>query len=65
MKRLQSRFTIIETTALIAVMTLIVISATPRFTARRLTANICSFSDSRHDAECTGTGKDRQLAKNR
>jgi hypothetical protein len=65
MKRSQSRFTLIEATALIAIMTLIVISATPKFIARQLTANICSFPDFRHQAECLGTGKDRQMAKNR
>lgn len=65
MKRPQSRFTLIEATALIAIMTLIVIFATPKFTARQLTASICSFPDSRHHAECLGTGKDRQVAQNR
>jgi len=65
MKRSQSRFTLIEAMALIAIMMLIVISATPRFTARQLTANICSFPDFHHHAECLGTGKDRQMAKNR
>jgi hypothetical protein len=65
MKRSQSRFTLIEAAALITIMTLIVISATPRFTARQLTKNICSFPDFRHHAECLGTGKDRQIAKNR
>jgi hypothetical protein len=65
MKRPKSRFTLIEATALIAIMTLIVISATPKFTARRLAANICSFPDFRHHAECPGTGKDRQITKNR
>jgi hypothetical protein len=65
MRRPKSRFTLIEATALIAVMTLIVISATPRFAARQLTANICSFPDFRHHAECLGTGKDRQIARNR
>jgi hypothetical protein len=65
MKRSQSRFTLIEATALIAIMALVVISVTPRFKARQLTANICSFPDSRHHAECLGTGKDRQVAKNR
>jgi hypothetical protein len=64
-KRSQSRFTLIEATALIAIMTLIVISATPKFTARQLTANICSFPDFRHHAECPGTGRDRQIAQNR
>ena len=65
MKRSQSRFTLIEAMALIAIMMLIVISATPRFTAHQLTANICSFPDFHHHAECLGTGKDRQMAKNR
>jgi hypothetical protein len=58
MKRSQSRFTLIEATALIAIMTLIVIAATPKLTARQLTANICSIPDFRHHAECLGTGKD-------
>jgi hypothetical protein len=65
MKRPKSRFTLIEAAALIAIMTLIVISATPKFTARQLSANICSIPDFRHHAECLGTGKDRQIAKNR
>jgi len=65
MKRSQSRFTTVEITALIAIMALIVISATPKFAARRLTASICALPDFRHHAECLGTGKDRQGAKNR
>jgi hypothetical protein len=65
MKRSQSRFTLIEATALIAIMALVVISVTPKFTARQLTANSCSFPDFRHHAECPGTGEDRQMAKNR
>lgn len=65
MKCSQSKFTLVEATALIAIMALIVIFATPKFTAGRLTANICSFPDFRHHAECLGTGKDRQVAKNR
>jgi hypothetical protein len=65
MKRSQLRFTLVEATALIAIMALIVISATPKFTARRLTASTCSFPDFRHHAECLGTGQDRQMARNR
>lgn len=65
MKRSQSRFTLVEAAALITITALIVISATPKFTARRLTASICSFPDLRHHAECVGTDKDRPVAKNR
>ena len=65
MKRSRSRFTLVETTALVAIMALIVISAAPKFTARRLTANICSFPDFHHHAECLGTGKDQQVPANR
>jgi len=65
MKRSQSRFTLIEATALITIMALVVISVSPKFTARKLTANICSIPDFRHHAECLGTGKDRQMARNR
>jgi hypothetical protein len=65
MKRSQSRFTLVEATALIAIMALIVICTTPKFSARQLTASICSFPDFRHQADCLGTGKDRQVTKNR
>jgi hypothetical protein len=65
MKRSQSRFTLVEATALLAVMAAIVISTTPKFTARRLSASVCSFPDSRRHAECLETGKDQQKEKNR
>jgi hypothetical protein len=65
MKRSQLGFTLVEATALIVIMALIVISATPKFTARRLTASICSFPDFRRHAECLGASKDQQTAKNR
>ena len=65
MKRSQSGFTLVEAIALIVIMALIVISATPKFAARRLTASICSFPDFRHQAECLGTSKDQQTVKNR
>jgi len=61
MKR--SKFTFVEAAALIVIMSIIVISATPIFTARQLTASICSFPDSRRHAECLASGKDRLTAK--
>ena len=63
MKRSRSRFTLIEAAALLAVMAIIVIAATPKFSARGLSASICSFPDSRRDAECLGAGKDRRIAQ--
>jgi hypothetical protein len=62
MKRSQSRFTFVEATALIVIMAIIVISVTPKFTARRLTASICSFPDSHRQAECLASGEDAQIA---
>jgi hypothetical protein len=64
MSRSQSGFTLVEATTLMVVMALIVISATPKFTARRLTASICSFPDSRRHPECLDAGKDLPTAKN-
>jgi hypothetical protein len=65
MKRPQSRFTLVEATALIAIMAAVVVSTTPLVTARRLTASICSFPDFRHHVECLEGNKDRQTAKHR
>ena len=57
MKHTHSRFTLVEATALIAIMAAIVFVATPKFTARELTVSICSLPDSRRHAECLGTAK--------
>ena len=65
MKRSKSRFTFVEATALIVIMAIIVISSTPKFTARQLTASVCSFPDSRRHAECSGIGMAQQTAKTR
>jgi len=65
MNRSHSRFTLIEVMALVAIMALIVVSVTPQFNARRLTASMCTNPDFRHHAECRGTGKVLQTAQNR
>lgn len=65
MKRCRSRFTFVEAAALIAIMAMIVISSTPKLTARQLTASVCSFPDSRRHSECVAAGVVRQSAKAR
>jgi hypothetical protein len=62
MKSSHLGFTLLEVTALIAIMAAVVILATPKFTAWRLTASICSFPDTRHHAECLRTGMDQHTA---
>jgi hypothetical protein len=63
MRQGQAGFTLVESTALIVVMALIVISVTPKLSARRLTASICSFPDSRRHPECLGIRKNQPTAK--
>lgn len=65
MKRSRSRFTFVEAIALIVIMAMIVISSTPKLTARQLTASVCSFPDSRRHTECAGAGVIHPSAKNR
>jgi hypothetical protein len=64
MRRAQSGFTFVEAMALIVVMGLIVVTATPKLTARRLAASICPFLESRRHPECFGIGKHPATAKN-
>ena len=65
MKRYRSRFTFVEAAALIVIMAMIVISSTPKLTARQLNASICSFPDSRRHPECVRAGVIHQSEKAR
>jgi Tfp pilus assembly protein FimT len=64
MQHSQSGFTLVEATALVVIMALVVVSVTPKFAAWGLTARICSFPDFRRHAECLGTAKDQPATKN-